>query len=42
MEAPDPEIFLWLTGSVATPANYDTALLRRLRAFHRTADPLNG
>lgn len=41
MEAPDPEIFRWITGSLPTPANYDTALLRRMRDFHRT-DPLNG
>ena len=41
MEAPDPEIFRWITGSLPTPGNYDTALLRRIREFHRT-DPLHG
>ena len=41
MEAPDPEIFRWITGSLPTPANYDTALLRRMREFHWT-DPLHG
>ncbi len=42
MEAPDPEIYLWITGTVPTPANYDTALLRRLRAFHTVPGPLHG
>ncbi len=42
MEAPDPEIFLWVTGSAPTPANYDTALLRRIRDFHRTTGPRHG
>ena len=41
MEAPDPEIFRWITGSLPTPGNYDTALLRRMREFHWT-DPLHG
>ena len=34
MEAPDSEIFLWITGERETPATFDTVLLRRLRAFH--------
>jgi antitoxin CptB len=34
MEVPDPELFLWVTGERATPATYDTAVLRRMRAFH--------
>jgi len=34
MEVPDPEVFLWVIGERATPAAYDTAVLRRLRAFH--------
>lgn len=34
MEAPDPEVFGWICGAKPTPANYDTALLHRIRAFH--------
>ena len=42
MDAPDGEIFRWITGSLPTPANYDTALLRRIRAFHSPTGPLHG
>ena len=34
LEAPDPEIFKWITGTAETPANYDTPVLRRIRDFH--------
>lgn len=34
MEAPDPEVFAWITGAKATPANFDTPLLQQIRAFH--------
>ena len=37
MEAPDPEVFAWITGTKDTPANYDTPLLARIRAFHLEA-----
>ncbi len=42
MDAPDSDIFTWITGSRPTPANYDTALLRRIRAFHTPTGPLHG
>ena len=42
MDAPDGEIFHWITGSVPTPANYDTSLLRRIRAFHTATGPIHG
>ncbi len=42
MEAPDPEVFAWITGAKPTPANYDTALLRQIRAFHTSAGPIHG
>ena len=41
MDAPDPDIFRWITGSLPTPGNYDTALLRRIRSFH-SAGPSHG
>ncbi|WP_102958398.1 succinate dehydrogenase assembly factor 2 [Mangrovicella endophytica] len=34
MEAPDRDLFQWLTGELATPANYDGAVFRRIKAFY--------
>ncbi len=34
MEVPDADLFVWVTGGAGAPATYDTALFRRLRAFH--------
>jgi antitoxin CptB len=34
LEIPDQQIFAWVNGMEAAPANYDTALFRRLRDFH--------
>jgi len=34
IEVPDRDLFAWLAGKEATPANYDTEVLRRLKAFH--------
>jgi antitoxin CptB len=34
IEVPDADLFRWLTGAMATPSNYDSPLLRRLKAFH--------
>lgn len=31
--AKDHDIYAWITGSLPVPANYDTPLLERLRAF---------
>jgi antitoxin CptB len=33
-EAPDPEIYAWINGAEQVPANFDTAVFRRLRDFH--------
>lgn len=40
MEAPDRDVFTWLTGEAETPANYDTDVFRRVRAFHTHRDRL--
>ncbi len=40
-EVPDRDLFAWITGKGVTPENYDTALFRRLRAFHTHAGPIN-
>jgi antitoxin CptB len=34
MEAPDRDIFKWLTGESETPGNYDTPVFRKIRQFH--------
>ncbi len=34
MEVPDRDVLAWITGECEAPANYDTALFRRLRDFH--------
>ena len=34
LEVPDPEVFKWITQTVPVPANYDTDILHRIRAFH--------
>ncbi len=34
MEANDRDVFDWISGMAETPANYDTPVLARIRAFH--------
>jgi antitoxin CptB len=33
IEVADPQLYDWLTGTSAPPADYDTNLLQRMRAF---------
>lgn len=35
MEVPDPELYLWIAGTADVPSNYDTAVFRKVVAFHR-------
>lgn len=41
MEAPDRDVFSWLTGEIETPGNYDTPVFRKVQAFHRHDAPLH-
>ncbi len=41
MEAPDRDVFSWLTGEMRVPGNYDTTVFRRVRAFHTHDAPLH-
>ena len=41
IEVPDRDLFSWITSSEETPSNYDTALFRRLKAFHTHTSPLD-
>ena len=34
MEVPDPELLAWVIGQSRPPANHDSPMLQRLRAFH--------
>jgi antitoxin CptB len=36
IDVPDPELFGWVMGEADAPADYDTQVLRRLKAFHRS------
>jgi len=38
IEAPNADLYAWVTGSSAPPMAYDTAVLAKLRAFHRRTD----
>jgi antitoxin CptB len=39
IEVPDPDLYAWISGEAPAPAEYETPLLQRLRAFHwRTGD----
>jgi antitoxin CptB len=34
MQLPDPDVYAWVSGETAVPADRDTPLLRQLKAFH--------
>jgi antitoxin CptB len=34
MDVPDPDLYAWVTGERDAPAEFDTPVFRRLRAFH--------
>jgi len=34
IEAPDTDLYEWVTGRAEAPREFDTEILRRLRAFH--------
>jgi len=35
IEAPNADLYAWVVGAANVPAAYDTAVLAKLRAFHR-------
>jgi antitoxin CptB len=41
IEVPDRDLLAWITGREATPANYDTAVFRALKAFHTHDKPVH-
>ena len=34
MDVPEPDLLAWVMGVAATPPDHDTALFRRMCAFH--------
>ena len=36
IDVPDPELFGWIMGETAAPAEYDKPMFRRLKAFNRS------
>jgi antitoxin CptB len=40
IEAPNAELYAWVSGAEAIPASYDTAVLAKLRAFHKRGSQL--
>ena len=34
IEAPNAELYAWVSGATDIPADYDTAVLRQLKTFH--------
>ena len=41
IEVPDRDLFRWITGEDEAPSNYDTAVFRRLKAFHSHTAPIH-
>lgn len=41
LEAPDSELFAWITGGKTAPANFDLPILREIRNFH-LENPVSG
>ncbi len=39
MRVPDPDMYKWLSGTIATPPNWDIPLVRRIRDFHDAGGP---
>jgi antitoxin CptB len=38
IEVPNGDLYAWVVGDIAIPADYDTAVLRNLIAFHARAE----
>ena len=41
LDLQDRDVLSWLTGELPLPAEYDTPLYRRLKAFHTHSGPIN-
>ena len=41
MDAPDPDLFKWLTDAAPLPQEFDTALFWQLKSFHEHKGPIH-
>jgi antitoxin CptB len=41
IEVPDADLFRWITGEAATPENYESPVLKRLKSFHSHTAPIH-
>ncbi|KFC70310.1 hypothetical protein FG93_02760 [Bosea sp. LC85] len=41
IEVLDRDLLSWITGEAEVPENYDTAVFRRLKAFHNHSKPIH-
>ncbi|MGO4666996.1 succinate dehydrogenase assembly factor 2 [Bosea sp. 2YAB26] len=41
IEVLDRDLLSWITGEAEVPVNYDTAVFRRLKAFHNHSKPIH-
>lgn len=41
IEVPDRDLFRWITDETEVPSNYDTAVYRRMKAFHQHGAPVD-
>ncbi|KAA5804882.1 succinate dehydrogenase assembly factor 2 [Alkalicaulis satelles] len=42
LDAPDTEVYGWITGTIETPRNFDTPVLDALKAFRFHAEAASG
>ncbi len=42
MDAPDPDLFKWMTDAEPTPTEFDTPVFRKLKVFHTHSGPIHG
>lgn len=41
LQAPDREVFGWITGGTEIPTAYDTPILQKIRSFHNHPGPIH-
>ncbi|HET6374839.1 MAG TPA: succinate dehydrogenase assembly factor 2 [Methylocella sp.] len=41
MEAPDRDVFCWVSGERSAPSLYDKPVLHKIQAFHRHGGPIH-
>ncbi len=39
MEAPDPELYLWIAGTAPVPTNFDSGIFRKIADYYKDGQP---